>query len=74
MDYSVSGELWWVVLEPLPPVCENKHRLVGGRSRVPDRRCADAILYLLGNGCNGLPWTRQRWAPAPRHMIASNSG
>lgn len=30
---------------PLLPVHINLHRLGGGRPRIPDRRCADAIFY-----------------------------
>lgn len=39
------------MLEPLLPVHENKHRFGGGRPRVPDRHCADAIFYVLRTGC-----------------------
>jgi putative transposase len=40
--FRLSDELW-AVLEPLLPVHQNTHRFGGGRPRVPDRRCADAI-------------------------------
>src|SRR5207248_2135823 len=33
------------------PVPLNTHRFSGGRPRVPDRRCADAIFYVLRTGC-----------------------
>ena len=39
------------MLEPLLPVHVNTHRFGGGRPRVPDRRCADAIFYVLRTGC-----------------------
>jgi transposase len=39
------------VLEPLLPVHVNTHRFGGGRPRTPDRRCADAIFYVLRTGC-----------------------
>ena len=29
----------------------NTHRFGGGRPRVPDRRCADAMFYVLRTGC-----------------------
>lgn len=45
----MSDELW-AVLEPLLPVHVNTHRFGGGRPRVPDRRCADAIFYVLRTG------------------------
>jgi transposase len=48
--FRVSDELW-AVLEPLLPVYKNTHRFGGGRPRVPDRRCADAIFYVLRTGC-----------------------
>jgi putative transposase len=48
--YRISDELW-AVLEPLLPVHVNTHRFGGGRPRVPDRRCADAIFYVLRTGC-----------------------
>jgi transposase len=48
--FRISDELW-AVLEPLLPKRENRHRFGGGRPRVPDRRCADAIFYVLRTGC-----------------------
>jgi putative transposase len=48
--FRVSDALW-AVLEPLLPVHVNTHRFGGGRPRVPDRTCADAILYVLRTGC-----------------------
>jgi transposase len=47
--FRVSDELW-AVLEPLLPQHVNTHRFGGGRPRVPDRRCADAIFYVLRTG------------------------
>jgi len=48
--FRISDDLWRV-LEPLLPVHVNTHRFGGGRPRVPDRRCADAIFYILRTGC-----------------------
>jgi putative transposase len=48
--FRISDELW-AVLAPLLPVRVNTHRFGGGRPRVPDRRCADAIFYVLRTGC-----------------------
>jgi transposase len=48
--FRISDELW-AVLEPLLPVHINTHRFGGGRPRVPDRACADAIFYVLRTGC-----------------------
>jgi transposase len=49
-SYRVSDELW-SVLQPLVPTHENTHRFGGGRPRVSDRQCADAIFYVLRTGC-----------------------
>lgn len=48
--FRISDELW-AVLQPLLPIPLNTHRFGGGRPRVPDRRCADAIFYVLRTGC-----------------------
>src|SRR5437016_12333334 len=48
--FRLSDELW-AVLQPLLPVHVNTHRFGGGRPRVPDRVCADAIFYVLRTGC-----------------------
>lgn len=49
-NFRISDELW-SVLQPLLPVHVNPHRFGGGRPRVPDRKCADAIFYVLRTGC-----------------------
>jgi putative transposase len=49
-SYRVSDALW-AVLEAVVPEHENPHRFGGGRPRVPARRCADAIFYVLRTGC-----------------------
>ena len=48
--FHISDELW-AVLEPVLPVHVNTHRFGGGRPRVADRKCADAIFYVLRTGC-----------------------
>ncbi len=48
--FRISDELW-AVLQPLLPVHVNTHRFGGGRPRVSDRACADAIFYVLRTGC-----------------------
>jgi len=48
--FRISDELWGV-LQPLLPVHRNTHRFGGGRPRVADRDCADAIFYVLRTGC-----------------------
>src|SRR5215472_4244523 len=49
-NFRISDELW-AVLEPLLPIHVNTHRFGGGRPRVPDRTCADAIFFVLRTGC-----------------------
>jgi transposase len=48
--FRISDKLW-AQLQPLLPVHVNTHRFGGGRPRVPDRDCADAIFYVLRTGC-----------------------
>jgi putative transposase len=48
--FGMSDELW-AVLQPLIPKHVNTHRFGGGKPRTPDRRCADAIFYVLRTGC-----------------------
>jgi len=48
--FRISDELW-AVLAPVLPVHVNTHRFGGGRPRVPDRKCADGIFYVLRTGC-----------------------
>ena len=49
-SFRISDELW-AVLQPVLPAQVNTHRFGGGRPRVPDRACADAIFYVLRTGC-----------------------
>jgi putative transposase len=49
-SYRVSDALW-TVLQPVVPQHDNTHRFGGGRPRVPDRQCAEAIFYVLRTGC-----------------------
>lgn len=48
--FRISDELW-EVLQAVLPEHVNTHRFGGGRPRVSDRRCADAIFYVLRTGC-----------------------
>ncbi len=49
--FRISDELW-AVLQPLLEVaCEYALLMAGGRPRVPDRDCADAIFSVLRTGC-----------------------
>lgn len=44
--FRVTDELW-AVLEPLLPPHTNTYHFAGGRPCVSDRRCADAIFFVL---------------------------
>lgn len=44
----------WAGLEPWLPVPVKTHRVGGGRPRVADRQCAEAIFSVLRTGC---PWS-----------------
>jgi transposase len=48
--FRVSDELWALLASVLPEHV-NPHRFGGGKPRVPDRQCADAIFYVLRTGC-----------------------
>jgi len=48
--FRVSDALW-ALLQRLLPKHKNTHRFGGGKPRTPDRRCADAIFYVLRTGC-----------------------
>jgi putative transposase len=50
--FRISDELW-AVLQPLLPTRIQTPRVLGGRPRVPDRNCADAVFSVLR--------TRSRW-------------
>jgi len=48
--FRISEELW-AILQRVLPEHVNTHRFGGGRPRVADRKCADAIFYVLRTGC-----------------------
>ena len=48
--FGLTDELW-TLIEPLLPAHQNTHRFGGGRPRVPDRVCAEAIFFVLRTGC-----------------------
>jgi transposase len=49
-QYRVSDELW-AKIQPLLPQHVNTHRFGGGRPRADDRKCMDAIFFVLRTGC-----------------------
>jgi putative transposase len=64
MEFRLADGLW-AVLAPLPPVRVNTHRCGGGRPRVRDRRCAEAIFYVLRTGC--------QWAALTQTEVCAKS-
>ena len=50
-SFRISDARWVVPEPPLLSRPMNTHRFGGGRPRVPDRQCADAIFYVLRTGC-----------------------
>lgn len=71
--YRISDELWEVV-QPLLPTHVNTHRFGGGRPRVPDRDCADAIFMCCERTASGKPSTRPSYVRIRRRMIDFKSG
>jgi putative transposase len=49
-QYRVSDELW-AKIQLLLPQHVNTHRFGGGRPRADDRKCMDAIFFVLRTGC-----------------------
>lgn len=58
--FRITDELW-AVLQPLLPIHVNTHRFGGGRPRMPDRDCADAIFYVLRTGCQWQALDQTPW-------------
>src|SRR5262245_34841841 len=51
---TTAFRLWealWTLRQHLIPKHRNTHRFGGCQPRTPDRRCADAIFYVLRTGC-----------------------
>jgi transposase len=66
--YRISDELW-AMLQPLLPVHVNTHRFGGGRPRVPDRDCADAIFF-AHSWMNRFRRLLIRWDKKPANYLA----
>jgi len=49
-SYQISDALW-AKMQPLLPVHVNTHRFGGGRPRADDRKCMNAIWFVLRTGC-----------------------
>jgi putative transposase len=49
-SYQISDELWGQI-QPLLPPHVNTHRFGGGRPRADDRKCMNAIWFVLRTGC-----------------------
>lgn len=66
--FRVSDE-FWAVFQPLLPEPVNRHRFGGGRPRVPERDCADAIFYVLRTGSQ---WGALDYTEFVSHSTAHN--
>lgn len=57
MDHSESdnrfriSDQFWTLIQPHLPKHKNQHRFGGGRPRIPDRTCMNAIFFVLRTGC-----------------------
>ncbi len=49
-SYQIADELW-AKMQPLLPKHVNTHRFGGGRPRADDRKCMNAIWFVLRTGC-----------------------
>jgi putative transposase len=49
-SYRISDELW-AKIQPLLPKHVNTHPFGGGRPRADDRKCMNAIWFVLRTGC-----------------------
>ena len=49
-EWKMPDELW-ERMKPLLPEHVNTHRFGGGRPRADDRKCMDAIFFVLRTGC-----------------------
>src|SRR5438876_6570211 len=61
-QWSIPDELWEAIA-PLPPEHVNRHPFGGGRPRTPDRRCMEAILFVLRTGCQWKALDVTRFCP-----------
>ena len=48
--FGLTDELW-ALMEPCLSEHKHTHRFGGGRPRVPDRQCAEAIFFVRRTGC-----------------------
>src|SRR5689334_338400 len=60
-----TSDALWAILQPQLPPHRNTHRFGGGRPRTADRRCTDAIFYVLRTGC--------QWAALQQTTLAAKS-
>src|SRR5438132_3444133 len=61
-QWSIPDELWEAIA-PLLPEHVNPHPFGGGRPRTPDRRCMEAILFVLRTGCQWKALDVTRFCP-----------
>jgi putative transposase len=72
------SDVLWAVMRPLIPERANTHRFGGGRPRAPDRRCADAIFYVLRTGSQWAALCETgspvRWSPGVPPVCSGRAG
>lgn len=61
-QWSIPDDLWEAIAALLPEH-KNTHRFGGGRPRVPDRVCMEAILFVLRTGCQWKALNATRFCP-----------
>jgi len=61
-NWRLSDELW-EILRLLIPEHKNTHRFGGGKPRISDRVCMEAILYVLRTGCQWKALDASRFCP-----------
>jgi putative transposase len=61
--WHIPDELWDGIALLLPEH-KNTHRFGGGRPRIPDRVCMEAILFVLRTGCQWKALNATRFCPS----------
>jgi putative transposase len=61
-EWSIPEDLWQAIAELLPPHV-NTHPFGGGRPRTSDRRCLEAIFFVLRTRCQWKALDATRFCP-----------
>jgi putative transposase len=62
-DWHIPDDLWECISSLLPEH-KNTHRFGGGRPRKSDRKCMEAILFVLRTGCQWKALNATRFCPS----------